>query len=239
MWWRARKTLSLSLKSSAQSRPLVALRCSPETRNTRPNTVKRTKTRRKARRPPTRASCSSWCPSVGNVSRWSHSQCGFALHFAGCSCGTFASELEEAGLLCDAIVTRWRQRLRLLALRPVALSAGPRVDDEEAGRQEAQEGAAGGHHGNDPHAAHRVHHRAQRRRHQDLRDVHLAWQDGAVDAKASLGVPGTVLDVLQTAKTHQSHLNVPWFCSLSCSCVCFTDRDQFKNSQTALKTKAI
>lgn len=46
-WERERSSAaSLSpLKSSAQSRPLVTLRCSPETRNTRPNTDKPMKTR--------------------------------------------------------------------------------------------------------------------------------------------------------------------------------------------------
>ena len=52
-------------------------------------------------------------------------------------------------------------------------SVGREVDDQEQGGEEAQQGAPGGHHGNDTHAAARLDHRAQRRRHQDLADVHL------------------------------------------------------------------
>ncbi len=59
---------------------------------------------------------------------WSLSQRGFTLHFAGGGGGAFARELEEAGLLCHTVVIGGRQRRRLLGL-----SAGPRVDDEEAG----------------------------------------------------------------------------------------------------------
>lgn len=76
-------------------------------------------------------------------------------------------------------------------------SGGVWVDDQECGGEEAQEGASRGHHWDDPHAAHRVHHRAQRRRHQDLGNVHLARQYGTVDAEASSRLPRTVVDVLQ------------------------------------------
>ncbi len=59
---------------------------------------------------------------------WSRSQRGFTLHFAGGGGGAFARELEEAGLLGHTVVIGGRQRRHLLGL-----SAGPRVDDEEAG----------------------------------------------------------------------------------------------------------
>lgn len=54
----------------------------------------------------------------------------------------------------------------LLVLRSGG-SGGVWVDDQEGGGEEAQEGASRGHHWDDQHAAHRVHHRAQCRRHQD------------------------------------------------------------------------
>lgn len=84
----------------------------------------------------------------------------------------------------------------LLVLRSGG-SGGVWVDDQEGGGEEAQEGASRGHHWDDQHAAHRVHHRAQCRRHQDLGNVHLARQYGTVDAEASSRLPRTVVDVLR------------------------------------------
>lgn len=115
-------------------------------------------------------------------------------------------QFEQDWLLCAAARARlWSyQPLGLLSFGLVVLG-GIRIDHKEGGGEEAQEGAAWGHHWDGSDAPHSIHHCAQCWRHKDLSDVDLAWQNGTVNAKASPGVPRTVVDVLWV-KTENTYL---------------------------------
>lgn len=92
------------------------------------------------------------------------------------------------------------------------------VDHQERGCEEAQERAHGSHGRDDMHSPDSINHAPQGGRHQDLGDVDLAGEDGAIYAKATLGVPGAVVDVLQEKRAcgedrgQSGHQAVfPWF----------------------------
>lgn len=110
-------------------------------------------------------------------------------------------QLQDRGLL-DAAAPAFAQSLgRQALLLFLGLFRPLWVDDQEGGRQEAQERAHRGHHRDDAHSPDRIDHAAQGGGHQDLGDIDLAGEDGTVYAKATLGVPGAVVNVLQERRT--------------------------------------